>query len=732
MEELVGLLRIRVKRGINLAQRDTLSSDPFVVITMGSQKLKTRTVENNCNPEWNEELTLALKHPDEPVNLIVYDKDTFTSHDKMGDAKIDIKPFLEVHKMGLQELPDGTEIKRVVPTRDNCLSEASSIVSNNGKIVQDMILLLKNVECGEVEIQLEWIEIPAMASTSTSSLMASKTVISKTALFSSLPGIVNRSFLTFSPASPSVKPLRTRSSNVTKFDEVTNSLDEDMDQIRRLQNGSDVRGVALEGEKGRTVDLTPAAVEAIAESFGEWVAATESNGNGVIKVSLGRDPRVSGGKLSTAVFAGLARAGCLAFDMGLATTPACFMSTLLSPFEYDASIMMTASHLPYTRNGLKFFTKRGGLTSPEVEKICDLAARKYATRQTKIVVNAGNGSGGFFTWDVLDKLGADTFGSLYLNPDGMFPNHIPNPENKIAMSHTRAAVLENSADLGVVFDTDVDRSGVVDNRGNPINGDKLIALMSAIVLKEHPGSTIVTDARTSMGLTRFITERGGRHCLYRVGYRNVIDKGVELNKDGIETHLMMETSGHGAVKENHFLDDGAYMVVKIIIEMVRMRLAGSNEGIGSLIEDLEEPLEAVELRLNILSEPRDAKAKGIEAIETFREYIEEGKLRGWELGTCGDCWVSEGCLVDSNDHPSAIDAHMYRARVSDEESGEEYGWVHMRQSIHNPNIALNMQSMLPGGCLSMTRIFRDQFLDASGIARFLDISDFDNYIGGQS
>nr|AAK25852.1 unknown protein [Arabidopsis thaliana] len=160
MEELVGLLRIRVKRGINLAQRDTLGSDPFVVITMGSQKLKTRVVENNCNPEWNEELTLALRHPDEPVNLIVYDKDTFTSHDKMGDAKIDIKPFLEVHKMGLQELPDGTEIKRVVPNRENCLAEASSIVSNNGKIVQNMILLLRNVECGEVEIQLEWIDIP--------------------------------------------------------------------------------------------------------------------------------------------------------------------------------------------------------------------------------------------------------------------------------------------------------------------------------------------------------------------------------------------------------------------------------------------------------------------------------------------------------------------------------------------------------------------------------------------
>ncbi|CAA3026950.1 Phosphomannomutase phosphoglucomutase [Olea europaea subsp. europaea] len=463
--------------------------------------------------------------------------------------------------------------------------------------------------------------------------------------------------------------LRAQSSSTAKYNEVV--VDEEMDKIRRLQNGSDVRGVALEGEKGRVVDLTPPAVEAIAESFGEWVknGLEREKGRPVkdVKISLGRDPRISGANLSAAVFAGLARAGCVAFDMGLATTPACFMSILLPPFMYDASIMMTASHLPYTRNGLKFFTKKGGLTSPDVEEICDKAARKYANRLAKvstmlqtppmrvdfmstyaahlrdiikqrvnhplhydtplqgfqIIVNAGNGSGGFFTWDVLDKLGADTFGSLHLNPDGMFPNHIPNPEDKTAMALTRAAVLENNADLGIVFDTDVDRSGVVDSAGNPINGDKLIALMAAIILKEHPGTTIVTDARTSMALTRFIKDRGGQHCLYRVGYRNVIDKGVQLNKDGIETHLMMEISGHGAIKENHFLDDGAYMVVKIIIEMVRMKLEGSdNEGISSLIKDLEEPLESVELRMNILAEPRYAKAKGVEAIETFKDYIE--------------------------------------------------------------------------------------------------------------
>ncbi|KAL4637831.1 hypothetical protein ACB092_03G105100 [Castanea dentata] len=565
------------------------------------------------------------------------------------------------------------------------------------------------------------------------------------------------------------KVIRVNSSSTAKYNEVV--VDEEIDKIRRLQNGSDVRGVALEGEKGRKKDLTPPAVEAIAESFGEWVTnGLEKESVEDVRVSLGRDPRVSGASLSVAVFAGLSRAGCSVFDMGLATTPACFMSTLLPPFAYHASVMMTASHLPYTRNGLKFFTRKGGLTSPEVEEICDIAARKYANRLTKvstmltipptrvdfmsnyakhlrdiikervnhplhydtplqgfkIIVNAGNGSGGFFTWDVLDKLGADTFGSLHLNPDGMFPNHIPNPEDKIAMALTRDAVLQNTADLGIVFDTDVDRSGVVDNKGNPINGDKLIALMSAIVLREHPETTIVTDARTSMALTRFIVNRGGHHCLYRVGYRNVIDKGVHLNEDGIEAHLMMETSGHGALKENHFLDDGAYMVVKIIIEMVRMKLAGSDDGIGSLIKDLEEPFESVELRMNIISEPREAKAKGVQAIETFRTYIEEGQLKGWELDSCGDCWVSEGCLVDSNDTPAAIDAHMYRVKVSDEEHGE-HGWVHIRQSIHNPNLAVNMQSVVPGGCQSMAIDLRDKFLMASGMDRILDVSQIDKF-----
>ncbi|OVA01716.1 C2 calcium-dependent membrane targeting [Macleaya cordata] len=157
MENQLALLRIRVIRGINLAIRDVRSSDPYVVIKMGKQKLKTHVKKKNLNPEWNEDLTLCVQDPNLPVKLIVYDKDSFTRHDKMGIAEIDIKPFLEAVMMYLQGIPCGTIIRRVTPTRQNCLSEESCILVKDGKVVQDICLGLKKVECGKVDLQLQWI-----------------------------------------------------------------------------------------------------------------------------------------------------------------------------------------------------------------------------------------------------------------------------------------------------------------------------------------------------------------------------------------------------------------------------------------------------------------------------------------------------------------------------------------------------------------------------------------------
>jgi phosphomannomutase len=272
--------------------------------------------------------------------------------------------------------------------------------------------------------------------------------------------------------------------------------------------------------------------------------------------------------------------------------------------------MLTASHLPWNRNGMKFFTKSGGLGKKDISALVDGAAAAHAAapagapapsappgaapvataeflpvyaaqlvdlirkgvahpehydtplRGFKIVVDAGNGSGGFFAAQVLAPLGADTSGSQFLDPDGTFPNHVPNPEEAEAVASAAAAVRASHADLGVIFDTDVDRSAIIDKAGSAINRNRLIALLAAVVLRERPGATIVTDSVTSDGLKDFIEAAGGKHYRYRRGYKNVIDKGVELAAAGVDTPLMIETSGHGAMAENHFLDDGAYLAVK--------------------------------------------------------------------------------------------------------------------------------------------------------------------------
>ncbi|XP_028786966.1 protein C2-DOMAIN ABA-RELATED 4-like [Neltuma alba] len=161
MENLIGLLRIRVKRGVNLAVRDVRSSDPYVVVRMGRQRLKTRVIKKDVNPEWNEDLTLSVTDPSRPITITVYDHDTFSKDDKMGEAEFEIRPFIEAVNMRLDGLPSGTVVRRLYPGRQNCLADESCITYSEGKVVQDLVLRLRNVECGEVEIQLEWIRVPS-------------------------------------------------------------------------------------------------------------------------------------------------------------------------------------------------------------------------------------------------------------------------------------------------------------------------------------------------------------------------------------------------------------------------------------------------------------------------------------------------------------------------------------------------------------------------------------------
>ncbi|CAL9767114.1 unnamed protein product [Musa acuminata subsp. burmannicoides] len=159
MENVLGLLRVRVQRGVNLASRDAGGSDAYVVLRMGDQKLKTSVKKNCLNPEWNEDLTLCVTDPIQPLKLEVYDKDTFTPDDIMGDAELDIQPFMDAVKMDLAGIPNVTIITTVRPSRQNCLADDSHISRKDGTVAQDVVLRLRNVESGEVELQLLWVNI---------------------------------------------------------------------------------------------------------------------------------------------------------------------------------------------------------------------------------------------------------------------------------------------------------------------------------------------------------------------------------------------------------------------------------------------------------------------------------------------------------------------------------------------------------------------------------------------
>ena len=477
------------------------------------------------------------------------------------------------------------------------------------------------------------------------------------------------------------------------------------DKWLKLQNGSDIRGVAVAGEKGQPVTLTDSIVRAIGCAFARWLAKRAAKPVASLRISVGHDSRVSANKIKSAIFHGVTSAGAQGFDCGLASTPAMFMSTVFENYRFDGAMMLTASHLPYNRNGVKFFLREGGLEKSDITEILTLAAQigetieaidykvtninlmaDYAAHLVniirtsagsptplhglKIVVDAGNGAGGFFVDNVLQPLGADTTGSQFLNPDGMFPNHIPNPEDKHAMAAITTAVVKHNADFGIIFDTDVDRAGAVDKHGTPINRNRFIALMATIVLEEHPGSIIVTDSVTSTGLKWWIEKKlGGSHHRFKRGYSNVINEAIRLNNAGYESHLALETSGHGALKENYFLDDGAYQIAKILIKMAQLKTAG-NSTIDELIAELPEPAEAAEFRPQITVE--DFSSYADKVLQDFAAFA--ANTKGWELTPDNHEGVHVTCGSTAGN-----------------------GWALLRKSLHDPQLPLNIESEEAGG-----------------------------------
>ncbi len=501
-----------------------------------------------------------------------------------------------------------------------------------------------------------------------------------------------------------------------------------MTDYQSLKSGTDIRGDAL-GEKAV---LTNEVALCIGGAFITWLSEKTGKHPGALTVAIGRDSRLTGPALLAACAEGMARTGAQVWDYGMCTTPAMYMSLLTEGFKADASIMVTASHHPYYRNGLKFFLPEGGVSATDISMILSIAAntapvdgphpavqkrdflpvykQQLMDRMRRgldtdvacpllglhVVVDAGNGAGGFYE-EMLREMGAWTEGSQFLEPDGHFPNHIPNPENEQAMAAISQAVVRVGADLGVIFDADCDRAAIVDAAGREINRNRLIALISAILLDKEPGATIVTDSVTSSGLAQFITEWGGVHYRYKRGYRNVIDEAVRLNAAGIDCPLAIETSGHAALRENHFLDDGMYLVTVLIVEAMRLKQEGKE--LSSLLDGLREPVESVELRLNITAPDfREAGRTVIERVMDHASYETD-----WHIAPDN----REGVRINF-----------------DLDDGLQNGWFLLRLSVHDPVLPLNVESDVPGGVRTML----SKLLSVLDGAEDIDISPIRAYL----
>ncbi|MBO6204633.1 MAG: phosphomannomutase/phosphoglucomutase [Selenomonas sp.] len=494
--------------------------------------------------------------------------------------------------------------------------------------------------------------------------------------------------------------------------------------LMKLANGSDVRGVAIEGVADEPVTLSCEAANVIASGFLDFLADKTGKKKKELRIAVGHDSRLSAGDLKKAVLNALTAAGVVAVDCGMASTPAMFMSIVFPETKMDGSIMITASHLPYNRNGLKFFTKDGGVEHDDVIAILKNASRnpvvegdltkvqkydlieRYGHHLRKkirqalggeneplkgmhVVVDAGNGAGGFFATQVLSRLGANTSGSVFLEPDGHFPNHIPNPENKQAMAAIKKAVLDSHADLGLIFDTDVDRMSAVLKNGKEISRNALIAMMAAILAPDYPGSTIITDSVTSDELTVFLEkELGLKHLRYMRGYKNVIDECIRQNKAGTVSPLAIETSGHGALSENYYLDDGAYLAVKLLIAAAKAKAKGKK--LSDLVARLGEPVESQEFRLKIKGE-ENFRAYGEGVLKTFEERAKEAGIK-----------IAK---------PSYEGVRLVFAD----------GWALLRMSLHDPNMPLNVESRKAGGVQAIATKVKELLAGFNS----LDMSVFD-------
>jgi phosphomannomutase/phosphoglucomutase len=282
----------------------------------------------------------------------------------------------------------------------------------------------------------------------------------------------------------------------------------------------DIRGVA-------DAELRDVDVEMLGRAAGTYLRRHAGG-----RVNLGRDCRLSSERLRNALVCGLKASGCQIRDIGVAPTPLLYYSVF--HLQADAGIMITGSHNPPEYNGFKivcgastihgeeiqeirrlierrdFLTGAGSVESADVAEpyVNEIAAQFHFARRIRVVVDAGNGTGGPVMHRLLQRLDCEAT-ELFFEMDGRFPNHHPDPTVIENLNPLIAAVREQGADLGIAFDGDTDRIGAVDEKGNVVYGDRLMIVYAREILSRKPGATIIGEVKCSQSLYDDIRKRGG-------------------------------------------------------------------------------------------------------------------------------------------------------------------------------------------------------------------------------
>ncbi len=334
--------------------------------------------------------------------------------------------------------------------------------------------------------------------------------------------------------------------------------------------------------------------------------------HGVKVMTVGRDCRLSSEEYQGALIGGLRTAGIDVIDIGLCATPMLYYS--IRHLKTDGGVMVTGSHNPPEFNGFKICVGPDTIHGEDIQKLRiimeaggyasgsgslerrDVAEeyREYLFNHVTIqgglnvVVDAGNGVGGFFAVPLLERFGC-VVTPLYCDMDGRFPNHFPDPTVETNLTELIRLVKEKQADIGLAYDGDADRIGVITDTGEIVRGDVLLLLFSRAILKENPGATIIGEVKCSQTLYDDIARKGGRGIMWKAGHSLIKGK---MKKEG--ALLAGEMSGHIFFADRYFgYDDAIYASVRLL-EI----LSQTGQKLSELLSDVPQTFSTPEIRVD--------------------------------------------------------------------------------------------------------------------------------------